>query len=210
VDNVNPGVGDTFTVTVTEYDDDTGTWSPTDNATVHADQDYTTDQDGTIAITIATDMTVNIYAEKEGFIRSNRVTVTIGEGSVQPGSDENVSLKADIIPAISFSISPGSIDFGKLGPRDTSSGPRDTSSPHTITLTNEGAWDLQITSTVTNEAENLYAAGLKLDDMKWDVFSTTILRNGDTDCIATLIVPETYTLMGSQNGTLTFWAAEAP
>jgi len=203
VGNTEPGVGDAFTVTVTEYDDDTNTWSPCDEATVHADQDYTTGQDGMAAITINTDMTVEVYAEKEGFVRSNRVTVTVGEGSVQPGDDEDVSLKADIIPAISFSISPSSIDFGELGPRDTSG-------PHTITLTNEGAWDLQITSTVTDEAENLYVDGLKLDDVKWDVFSTTILRGGDTDCVATLIVPETYTLTGSQNGTLIFWAAEAP
>jgi len=149
------------------------------------------------------DITIEVYAEKEGYIRSNQVTVTVGEGTVQPGDNEDVSLKADIIPAISFSISPGSINFGELGPRDTSG-------PFTITLTNEGAWNLQITSTVTDEAEHLYVDGLKLDDVKWDVFSTTILRDGDTDCIATLTVPETYTLMGRQNGTLIFWAIEAP
>jgi len=44
VDNTTPGVGDTFTVTVTQYSDDTNTWSPCDGATVHADQDYTTGQ----------------------------------------------------------------------------------------------------------------------------------------------------------------------
>ena len=67
-----------------------------------------------------------------------------------------------------------------------------------------------ITSTVTDEAENLYVEGIELDDVKWDVFSTTVLRDGAADCIATLIVPETYTLTGTQNGTLIFWAAEAP
>ena len=203
VDNTESGVGDTFTVTVTQYSDDTNTWLPSGNATVHADQDYTTGQDGTVAIAINTDMTIAVYAEKEGFIRSNRVTVTVGEGSVQPGDDEDVSLEADIIPAISFSISPSSIDFGELGPRDTSD-------PFTITLTNEGAWNLQITSTVTDKAENLYVEGIKLDDVKWDVLSTTVLRDGAADCIATLTVPETYTLTGTQNGTLIFWAAEAP
>ena len=203
VDNTNPGVGDAFTVTVTKYDDATATWLPSDSATVHADQDYTTGQDGTVAITIDTDMTVEVYAEKEGFIRSNRVTVTVGEGTAQPGDNKDVGMKADIIPAISFSVSPGSINFGELGPRDTSD-------PFIITLTNEGAWDLLITSTVTDEAENLYVEGIELDDVKWDVFSTTVLRDGAADCIATLIVPETYTLTGTQNGTLIFWAAEAP
>ena len=203
VDNTNPGVGDTFTVTVTQYSDDTNTWSPCDGATVHADQDSTTGQDGMVAITINTDMTVEVYAEKEGYIRSNRVTVTVGEGSVQPGDNEDVGMEADIIPAISFSISPGSINFGELGPRDTSA-------PFTITLTNEGAWDLLITSTITDEAENLYVEGIELDGVNWDVFSTTVLRDNATNCTATLTVPESYALTGRQNGTVIFWAAEAP
>jgi len=202
VDNTNPGVGDTFTVTVTEYDDDMGTWSPTDSATVHADQNYTTGQDGTTAITINSDMTVEVHAEKDGYVRSNRVTVVVGEGSAQPGDDEDLSMMVDIIPAISFSISPGSINFGDLGPRDTSD-------PVTITLTNSGAWNLSITATVTDTAQDLYVEGLELDDVKWDVFSTTVIRDGTTDCIATFTVPETYTLTGRQNGTLIFWAADA-
>jgi len=203
VDNTNPGVGDTFTVMVTEYDDATATWLPADSATVHADQDYTTGQDGTVAITIDMDMAVQVYAEKEGCIRSNRVNVTVGTGSVQPGDSQDVSMEASIIPAISFSVGPGSIYFGELGPRATSE-------PRTINLTNEGAWNLRITATVSDTAENLYVEGLKLDDVKWDVFSTTVSRDGTASCVATLTVPETYTLTGEQDGTLIFWAAEAP
>lgn len=202
-DNTEPDADDTFTVTVTEYDDDTGTWLPTDNATVHADQDYTTGQDGTVAITINRDMTVEVYAEKEGHIRSNRVTIVVGEGSAQPGDSEGVSMAADILPAISFSISPSSINFGELGPGDTSD-------PVTITLTNEGAWNLLITASVTDTTQNLYVEGLELDGVKWDVFNTTVLRDGTADCDATLTVPETYTLTGKQNGTIIFWASEAP
>ena len=111
-------------------------------------------------------------------------------------------MEVDIIPAISFSISPGSINFGDLGPRDTSD-------PVTVTLTNEGAWNLLITTTVTDTAQDLYVEGLELDDVKWDVFSTTVARDGTTNCIATLTVPEDYTLTGRQNGTLIFWAADA-
>ena len=203
VDDITPDVGDNFTVTVTEYDDDTDTWSPTDNATVHADQDYTTGQDGTVVITIDSDMTVEVYAEKNGYIRSNRVTVKVGEGSAQRRDNHRVSLKADIIPAISFSVSPSSINFGKLGPRDTSD-------PVTIKLTNEGAWELLITAKVTDTAQNLYVNGLKLDNVKWNVFKTTVSRDRTEDCKATLTVPETYTLTGGQNGTLIFWAQEAP
>ena len=109
---------------------------------------------------------------------------------------------ADIIPAISFSVSPSSINFGDLGPRDTSD-------PVTVALTNEGAWNLRITATVTDTAQNLYVGGLKLGYVKWDVFSTTVMRDGTTECIATLTVPADYTLTGRQNGTLIFWATEA-
>ncbi|MCD6599474.1 MAG: hypothetical protein J7L19_02725 [Dehalococcoidia bacterium] len=202
VDNANPGVGDIFTVTVTEYDDDTSTWSPTASATVHADQDYTTSQDGTAAITINSNMTVEVYAQKDGYIRSNHVTVVVGDGSAQPGDEKDLSMKAHIIPAISFSISPCNINFGDLGPRDTSD-------PVTVTLTNEGAWNLSITTTVTDTAQDLYVEGLELDNVKWDIFSTTVMRDDTANCIATLTVPEDYTLTGRQDGTLIFWATDA-
>jgi len=202
VSDTNPGVGEAFTVTVTEYDDATGTWSPTADATVHADQDYNTGQDGTVTITINSNKTVAVYAEKTGYIRSNSVKVKVGTGNIQPDASQQASMKAKIIPAISFSISPSSINFGdKLGPGDSSN-------PVTITLTNKGAWRLRITAQVTDTAQNLYVDGLKLDGVKWNVFSTTIARDDAADCEAVLTVPETYTLTGSQNGTLIFWATD--
>ena len=201
VDDTNPDVGDTFTVAVTEHNDGTGTWLPTDSATVHADQYYTTGPDGTSAITINKDLTVEVYAEKDGYIRSNRVIVVVGEGSIQPGDDEELSMTADIIPAISFSVSPTSIDFGDLGPRDTSE-------PVTITLINDGAWSILITATVTDTADGLFVGGLKLDGVNWDAFETTVVRNGTTYCVVTLTVPENYTLTGIQGGTLIFWAED--
>jgi len=62
---------------------------------------------------------------------------------------------------------------------------------------------------VTDTAQDLYVEGLKLDGVKWDIFSTTVTRDGTTNCIATLTVPEDYTLTGRQDGTLIFWAADA-
>ena len=201
VNTTTPGVGDAFTVSVTEYDDGTGTWSPAESATVHADQDYTTGQDGTVIITVFSDVTLGVYAEKDGCIRSNRVNVTVGEGSTVPTVNRDVGVTADIIPAISFSVSPGSIDFGSLGPRDTSD-------PQSITVTNSGAWDLLITTTVTDAAQDLYVSGLELDDVTWDAFSMPVPREGADQCMARLTVPETYTRTGLQSGTLIFWAQD--
>jgi len=109
----------------------------------------------------------------------------------------------DILPAISFSVSPNYLNFGVLGPRDISH-------PVTITLTNEGAWRLAITTDVSDYADNLYVDGLKLDHLKWNDFEGTISRNDSEEYVVTLTVPETYTLTGNQNGTIIFWASEAP
>jgi len=198
VDKTEVDVDEQFTVTVTRAD----TESPCEGATVHADQDYTTNQNGVVTVAIGTDVTVNVYAEKEGFIRSNRVTVTVGEGT-QGSSSQDVNLIADILPAISFTVTPMSIDFGALGPRDVSA-------PRQIIITNTGAWDIEIACGVTDDADDLYVEGIKLDDEVWEEFSVIVERHEQTACFATLTVPEDYTLIGEQDGTIIFWAAEAP
>ena len=187
VDNITPDAGDSFTVTVSQYDDDLDEWSPAEGATVYADTSYTTDENGEVNITIYGDATIEVYAEKDGYIRSNQVTVTVGEGSAQPSEGQNVNMTVDIIPAISFSVSPDYINFGVMGPRDISQ-------PVTITLTNEGAWKLAITAIVSDDAENLYVDGLKLDNAKWDEFKGTVSRDKSEEYNVTLTVPETYTL----------------
>ena len=200
VDNIEPEVSETFTGTVSEYSDDTGEWSPCEGATVHANSNYATGALGTVDITVDRDATLEVYAEKEGFIRSNRITVTVGTGSE---ATSEVALTASIIPAIAITVEPSSLDFGELGPRDTSD-------PQLITITNTGAWDLQVTGDVLGEAGNLYFGGLELNGEMWDLFSEMINRGNHTECSATLTVPESYLGVGEQGGTIIFWAAEAP
>lgn len=200
VDNVEPGVSEQFTVTVSEYSDGTGDWSPCEGATVHADTSYTTGALGTVDITVDTDATLGIYAEKDSFIRSNRVTVTVGTGS---GATSEVGLTTTVIPAIAITVEPGSLDFGELGPRDTSD-------PQLITITNVGAWDVEVTSETAGAAGDLYFEGLAINGDLWDLFSEIINRGDYAECSATLTVPESYTGVGEQSGTVIFWAAEAP
>jgi hypothetical protein len=200
VDNVEPAVGEQFTVTVSEFSDVTNDWSPCEGATVHANTNYTTGALGTVDITVDWDATLEIYAEKEDFIRSNRVTVTVGTGS---GGTSEVGLVTNVIPAIAITVEPGSIDFGEMGPRDTSD-------PHPITITNVGAWDVEVTCEVNGEAGDLYFEGLELNAELWNLFSEIINRGNNTDCSATLTVPESYPGVGEQSGTVIFWAAEAP
>jgi hypothetical protein len=203
VDNIIPEAGDSFTVTVSEYDDAMAEWYLVEDATVYADTDYTTDENGEVEITLYHDATIDVYAEMEGHIRSNSVTVTVGEGSSQQVENYNVEMTVDIIPAISFSVEPDYINFGVLGPRDVSD-------PVTITLTNQGTWRLAITTDVTDNADNLYVEGLKLNSLKWDQFEGTVRRDESEEYTVTLTVPEAYTQTGTQNGTLIFWASESP
>lgn len=200
VDKTEVAVGEDFTATVEVYSDTTHAWSPCTGATVHADQDYTTGDNGTVTISVDYDVTLHIFAEKNGYIRSDKVTVTVGEGTIQPPSSGQVNLTATIIPAISIEVSPSNIDFGDgLGPGDTSSG-------HEITITNVGAWEVNISTEVTDEADNLYVNGLRLDDSLWSLFQATISRGEQTTTQVSLHVPEDYTRVGEKTGTLIFWA----
>jgi len=111
--------------------------------------------------------------------------------SVTDAVGEEVALEAYIIPAIEFTVDPGSIDF-------------DTGGLRTVTITNTGAWDLSVTGSVTG----LYADGLKLDGEPWSSFNATIKRDGHQEINVTLPVLESYPGVG-ESGTIIFWAAEA-
>ena len=202
VDKTEVAVDEEFTATVTYYDDNAQAWAPLDGATVHADVDYLTGPDGTVAISVDHDATLQVFAEKDGFVRSGKVTVTVGEGG-GPDSQGEVTLEAIIIPAISIEVEPSAIDFGVLGPRDTSAA-------HPITITNAGAWTVVVTAEITGEAEDLFVTGLKLDGSLWDSFEATIPRDDSQETQATLTVPEDYAGVGEMEGTLIFWATEAP
>jgi len=111
--------------------------------------------------------------------------------SVTDAVGEEVTLEAYIIPAIEFTVDPGSIDFH-------------TGGPHTVTITNTGAWDLSVACRVTG----LYGDGLKLDGEPWSSFNATIKRDGHQEIDVVLTVSESYPGVG-ESGTIIFWAAEA-
>jgi hypothetical protein len=77
VDKTDVTAGEVFTATVTYYDDAQETWLPLEGATVHADQDYLTGPDGTAEIAVDHAATLEVYAESDGFIRSDRVPVNV-------------------------------------------------------------------------------------------------------------------------------------
>jgi len=205
LDKTTVAIDELFTATVTNYDDATATWIPLEGATVHADTDYTTGVGGTVDISVDHDATIDVYAEMSSYIRSDKVSVTVGDGggSGGPSSEGMVSLGAFLIPAVAIEVTPSSLYFGELGPRDASD-------PIEVTITNQGAWDVLVTADVTDDAEDLFVEGLNLDGSIWSSYEVTILRNGLNNTDAVLTVPEYYTGTGAMEGTLIFWATEAP
>jgi len=191
--------GEEFSVTVSVYNDTAHDWSACENATVYADHDYTTGSDGKVNITIDRDGTFNLFAEKSGCIRSDKVSVKVGTGV---GSQAQVSLSVTITPAISIEVTPDSIDFGDLAPGYTS----DACS---ITIENKGGMSVTVTAETTDQAQGLFTNGLKLDNNSWRLFSNTINVNDNLETQAELAVSLDYAGVGTKAGTLIFWAEES-
>ena len=131
-------------------------------------------------------------------INDGEVVVGAGEGP-PPGGNE-VDLAATILPAVSISVDPTSIDFGELLPGDVSDA-------HTITITNLG---VKVNVTAEVSGDSLFVDGLWLDEGLWNVYAAIIDKGGSTATDATLHVPEDYIETGSRDGTLIFWAEATP
>jgi carboxylesterase type B len=84
VDQSEVDVNETFTATVKYRDDSTGNWIPLAEAKLHVNDDYTTDSEGKVRLTLGEKKVYNIYAEKWGdtsqnqFVRSDIVQVGVG------------------------------------------------------------------------------------------------------------------------------------
>ena len=83
VDKPEVGVNETFTVTVKYRDDSSGSWIPLEGATLHVNDDYLTDSEGKVRLTLSEIRAYNIYAEKWGdgpsnqFVRSDVLQVYV-------------------------------------------------------------------------------------------------------------------------------------
>jgi hypothetical protein len=140
--------------------------------------------------------TITATASKTGYTSG---TTTLTASAKHTGVSSSVSLGASIIPAISLVVTPGSIDFGKLSPGQTSSA-------HTLTLNNTGGYGISVTADVNDTASNLFVNGLLLDSNAWSAYSTSIDSKTSKQAGASLKVPDDYAGVGAKEGTLVFWA----
>ena len=85
--NINPieiAINESFTVTVTYFNESNSEWIPLEGATVYVNDEFVTDSEGKVTITLAESKAYDIYAEKwaetaeEQFVRSDTSQVRVG------------------------------------------------------------------------------------------------------------------------------------
>ena len=167
----------------------------------HAVGSGTTDASGVVVISVNATGEGSIIstASKEGFTSAS---TTLTAEQEHDGISSSVSMSVEIIPAISLVVTPGSIDFGELGPGETSS-------VNVLTLENTGGFDINVTSDVTDTADDLFVDGLLLDSFGWSAYETSINAASSGTADAALEVPGNYAGVGAKEGTLVFWAQKA-
>jgi len=183
------------------------TWQDLSGATVKAGSStFITDSSGMVSISIASlqDGLYQIFAEKDGYIRSNKIILTVG----QAPANHQVGLKVNILQVqplpsnnqdtIIFSITPSAIDFGDMKAGDTKS--------KIVNLSNDGSQNLYIETEVTGVP--VFQSNLTVNGKNWNNFSTNIIKNSSSDIRLGLSIPNNYSgSFGGQEGGLTFWAA---
>lgn len=203
-DSTNIEVGEDVNVLVEYYHEEDNAWYPLEEATVKgSSNEKTTNEKGIATINFSSGGTKYVFAEKEGgdYYRSKKLEFNV-EGSEQTSS--TVELTGEVIPAIAFSVSPSSLDFGFFGPGYFVSGP-------TLLLDNKGSWNLEVEAEVTDNEGSLYSSALLLNGTSWNDFSISIMADRSDffrrENISTALnVPTDYSGTGTETGTLTLWA----
>jgi len=198
-----------------EYMD--GTLKPLGSAKVLVGaSEFTTSSDGKTSVSGA-DGYYKVFAKKDGFVRSNKVLLKIGNPS-----SSSVNLSVNVLSGsvngtstgpstLSFTIEPSSLDFGSLAKGQTGK--------KTLKLKNSGSSNLQFESEVTSgqpaptcpdpcvgtAASGLFKDNLKLDSKIWKQFKKDVSAGQNQDVEASLTVPSSAPA-GAQTGTLIFWA----
>ena len=190
--------GNSFTATVEYYDNG---WQALESATVHFGLiTEETDENGEAILPATAAGSFEAYADKEGFINSNRIPVQV-TGTAAPS--QTLTLEAEVMPSVAFSVAPNNINFGQIGPRMTKQGSN-------IILTNTGTWDIVVTATLS-DADSLFSSGLFLDNVLWSSLSK-LITSDSSDFLQTeeinseLDVPSNYEGLGQKSGVVTFWA----
>lgn len=173
-------------------------WKPLAGANIYVNSlTFTTDNDGEADLVIDNPGIYQVYAEKPGYIRTNQVSLLVGEGISQ-----NVGLRVEItqptppVPEIAFIIDKNQIDFGRLTPGVQAS--------DLLLITNTGNVRIYLEGIVSGD--QIFRENITLDNLDWPEFSMIINTESGKDVLIELTVPSSWTGFGIREGDLTFWA----
>lgn len=177
---------------------DNGSWSPLNEAKVFYGALNTNSDSTGKAVIVAPDGYYKIFAEKEGFIRSNNVTlkvgniagnttelkVNIGEGKVEGAT-------------ISFTVNPSNLDFGTMKAGQTTE--------KSVTVSNTGTVNIAVVGIV--KGDEVFTKNIFLDNASWQNFQKNISHGSSQPVNSKLAIPASYQGgTGSKSGSITFWA----
>lgn len=192
----NVATGEAVNTTVEYFDGQS--WQPLAEAVIKgANQDYFTNSAGQVSLSLS-DGFYNLKAEKSGYIRSNKLVVSVGSG-IQQNVNMTVEVNNGTLiegESIIFSVSPDKVDFGKMKPGEE----KDSN----ITLANQGTVSLQVSAVVSGD--NLFTDNLKLDDKIWAEFNELLSVNDNHPVKSSLKIPSSYLSSGVKSSELIFWA----
>jgi PKD repeat protein len=120
-------------------------------------------------------------------------------------AEKSVDLTATVLepkPEIGIELSANALDFGPLYPGDVSD-------PRSITVTNIGLKEIDVTATASDDgAEQLFVPGLLIDGASFVDYSAILAAEESDDTQLTLHVPNDFTARGDFSGGAIYWAEE--
>ena len=181
-----------------EYFEDS-LWKSLVGAQIYVDnQIFTTANGGQADLVINNPGIYQVFAQKSGYVRSNRINLSVGGGVSQ-----NVSLRVEIIappiPEIAFSLSKSQIDLGELTPGAQAS--------DQIIITNRGNARIYLEGIVTGD--QIFREKITLDNLVWPDFSAILNIDSEKNVLVGLAIPRGWTDLGVKKGNLTFWAVSS-
>lgn len=190
-------------VTATIEYQENQTWKPLSGALVYfGTNSIATDNNGQ-AIIKPQDGYYKIFAQKDGYVRSNALTLKVGSptsasvslsatiGQVKGEQDE--PQKPD---TISFIASPSNLDFGQLVTGQKSS--------KNFQLKNTGNVRINISSTI--EGDGVFQNNLTINEKPWKNFSSELDVGMEKTVSAKLSIPNNYSQSGLKQGQMVLWA----
>jgi len=176
-------------------------WLPLADASVYFGVDtIVTGTNGEVGISLQ-DGFYKVYAQKQGYIRSNSILLKVGQG-VSSSVDLTVTVGDggggdDSKDIISFIVDTDNLDFGELDPGSSVS--------KNITISNNGSSNIHMEALV--EGDSLFTENLDLDNVSWKNFETDIAQSDSQIVDVELSIPAGYSDgSGAKSAQLTFWA----